>query len=59
MHRLIETGRGGMGFFADWCDCQRDNNDRKRLWKFRHRRHRQDAIMQNSGGRLALFRGAD
>jgi hypothetical protein len=27
MHRLIETGRGGMGFFADWCDCQRDNND--------------------------------
>ena len=31
MHRLIETGRGGMGFFADWCDCQRDNNDGKAL----------------------------
>ena len=32
MHRLIETRRGGMGFFAVWCDCQRDNNDRKRSW---------------------------
>jgi len=45
MHRLIETGRGGMGFFADWWDCQRDNNDRKRLWKFTERENGRTAIV--------------
>ena len=26
-----------MALFADWCDSQRDNSERKRLWKFTER----------------------
>jgi hypothetical protein len=26
-----------VALFADWCDSQRDNNERKRLWKFTER----------------------
>ncbi len=33
-----------MGFFADWFDCQRDDNDRKRLWKFTERENDRTAI---------------
>jgi hypothetical protein len=44
MHHLIETGRGGMGFFADWCDCQRDNNDGKALVEVPERENGRTAI---------------
>jgi Cap4 SAVED domain len=33
-----------MALFADWCDCQRHNDERKRLWKFTER----------EGGRTAI-----
>jgi Cap4 SAVED domain len=33
-----------VALFADWCNCQQDNNGRKRLWKFTER----------NGGRIAI-----
>lgn len=35
-----------MALFADWCDCQRENNNRKRLWTFTERDGGRAAIAQ-------------
>jgi hypothetical protein len=33
-----------MALFANWCDCQRNKNGRKRLWKFSERKGGRTAI---------------